>query len=102
MSNRSAFSSVWRWKVLSTRKPRRARSAAGCRASPSGTVPQRSSARSQVARVPGTPTETPLVTSSGVKLYGLPVAGSMNASCCIRAGAVSRPSMVRTFLLVAS
>jgi hypothetical protein len=47
--------------------------------------------------VPGTPTETPLVTSAGEKTYGLPVFGLMNASCGIAAGAVSRPSMVRTF-----
>jgi hypothetical protein len=59
-------------------------------------VPHLSRARSQVAGVPGVPTETPLVTSSGVKFHGFPVAGSMKASVGIVAGAVSRPSMVRT------
>ena len=52
--------------------------------------------------MPGTPTETPLVTRSGVKVYGSPVAGSMNASCFIAAGAVSRPSSVFTFPVFAS
>jgi homoserine kinase len=42
-------------------------SGAGSRASSRSKVPQRLSARSQVAGVPGTPTDTPLVTSSGVK-----------------------------------
>jgi hypothetical protein len=56
----------------------------------------------QVAGVPGTPTETPLVTRSGVKMYGCPVAGLMNASCSMAAGAVSRPSSVFTFFLFAS
>jgi hypothetical protein len=51
---------------------------------------------SQVAGVPGTPTETPLVTRSGKKGYGSPVAGSMNASRGMAAGAVSRPSIVDT------
>ena len=46
--------------------------------------------------MPGTPTDTPLVTRSGVKVYGLPVAGSMKASFGICFGAVSRPSSVFT------
>jgi hypothetical protein len=37
----------------------------GASISPSGFVPKRSSAVSQVAKVPGTPTETPDETSSG-------------------------------------
>jgi len=55
-----------------------------------------------VAGVPGTPTDTPLVTSSGVNRYGSPVEGSMNASCGIDFGAVSRPSIVCTRWLRAS
>ena len=67
-SKRTLFSSVcWR-NVGSTTKPWRATRIAGRKVRPSDIVPQRSSARCQVARVPGTPTETPLVTSSGVKL----------------------------------
>ncbi len=67
-SNRTLFSSVcWR-KVGSTTKPWRATWMAGRKVRPSDIVPQRSRARCQVARLPGTPTETPLVTSSGVKL----------------------------------
>ena len=99
---RSLLSSVcWR-NVSSTTNPLRARSIEGCSAFFSGQRPQRSSAVSQVAGVPGVPTETPLVTSSGVNRYGWPVSGSMKASCGIAAGAVSRPSSVCTLPLFAS
>ena len=66
--NRSALSSVCWLKVLSTLNPWRARSAAGASTSASDIDPQRSRAACQVAGVPGTPTETPLVTRSGVKV----------------------------------
>ena len=100
--NRSALSSVCWLKVWSTTNPRRARAAAGSSASAREIEPQRSRADCQVDGVPGTPTETPLVTRSGVNGYGCPVAGLMNASCVMAAGAVSRPSMVFTRLLFAS
>ena len=57
-------------------------------------VPQRFSAVSQVAGVPGTPTLSPLVYSSVRTGRGSPVAGSTKASRGIEAGAVSRPSSV--------
>ena len=66
-SNRSRLSSVWERKVSSTTKPRSASRVAGRSASRRERLPHWSSAESQVAGVPGTPTETPLVTSSGVK-----------------------------------
>ena len=66
--NRSALSVVCWLNVLSTTNPLRARLLAGASASAREIEPQRSSAACQVAGVPGTPTETPLVTSSGVKL----------------------------------
>ena len=65
--NRAALSSVcWR-NVLSTTKPRAASRVAGCSAFLRLRVPKRRSAWSHVAGVPGVPTETPLVTSCGVK-----------------------------------
>ena len=67
-ANRWAFSLVCRWKVRSTTNPRLARAIAGFRVLARLRVPQSRSARCQVARLPGVPTETPLVTSWGVKL----------------------------------
>ncbi len=67
-SKRTLLSSVcWR-NVSSTRKPLRATFVAGAIASARSRLPHLRSALSHVAGVPGTPTETPLVTSSGVKL----------------------------------
>lgn len=63
---RSWFATTWSWKVWSTTKPRAARRAAGASEALSEREPQRRSASDQVARVPGVPTETPLVTSSGL------------------------------------
>ncbi len=57
----------WR-NVSSTTKPREATLMAGASASAIDQVPHLSRARSQVAGVPGVPTETPLVTRSGVKV----------------------------------
>ena len=68
LANRFWLSAVCWWKVESTTKPRVASLVAGARAWPRLEVPQRRSAESHVASVPGVPTETPLVTSSGVKL----------------------------------
>ena len=62
-ANRAALSAVWSWKVWSTTKPRRATAAAGASELASERVPQRRSAVSQVAGVPGTPTDRPLVTA---------------------------------------
>ena len=62
--NRDSLAAVWSWKVWSTTKPSRASRAAGWIDVGRVRVPQRSSARCQVARVPGTPTETPLLTWS--------------------------------------
>jgi hypothetical protein len=65
----------------------------------SETVPQRSSAPSQLPGVPGTPTDSPLVTASS-KGIGWPF--STNESVRIRCGAVSRPSIPLTRLRRAS
>ena len=67
-ANRRWFSLVCRLNVESTWKPRSASRVAGFSAWPMPVVPQRFRAVSQVANDPGVPTETPLVTSSGVKL----------------------------------
>ncbi len=64
-SNRSRLSSTCWWNVSSTMKPRWASRMAGRSASSRSRVPHSSSAVSQVASVPGTPTATPLVTRSG-------------------------------------
>ncbi len=95
-AKRALLSSVWLRNVSSTTNPLRASSIDGASVRARERVPNRLSAESHVARVPGTPTATPDETSSGVNLYGLPVAGSMNASCVMPAGAVSRPSIVLT------
>ena len=78
-ANRALLSRVWLRKVWSTTNPRWARSSAGVRALPNESEPHWCSAESQVARVPGMPTETPEVTNCGKKLYGFPVAGSRKA-----------------------
>ena len=67
-ANRTLFSSVCLANVLSTLNPSVASLIAGFSASPRVQVPHRFIALSQVAGVPGTPTETPLVTRSGVKV----------------------------------
>ncbi len=67
-SKRALLSSVCLRKVASTTNPLRANRAAGRRVFASDCVPHLRSAVVQVFGVPGTPTETPLVTSSGVKL----------------------------------
>ena len=67
-AKRGWFSLVCSANVLSTRKPRSASLMAGLRVWPRVQLPHRRRALSHVAGVPGTPTETPLVTSSGVKL----------------------------------
>ncbi len=61
-------------------------------------MPHFRSAVRQVCGVPGTPTEMPLTRASW-NAYGSPVAGLTNASCCMLAGAASRPSMVCTLLV---
>lgn len=58
-------------------------------------MPNRRSAVSHWARVPGTPTPSPLVTASSNGI-ALPVAGSTKESSRIARGAVSRPSTVYT------
>ena len=63
-ANLSALASTWSAKVWSTSKPSRASSAAGRSSERSDRLPQRSRASSQVATVPGVPTDSPLVTSS--------------------------------------
>ena len=62
---------------------------------PSDRLPHRSAAASQVASVPGTPTDRPLTRASW-KAYGRPVAGSMKWVSVIVAGPASRPSIVCT------
>ena len=97
---RAALSWVCLAKVSSTTKPWSATRIAGCSTCAKLRVPQRSSACAQVAGVPGTPTDKPLVTASA-KGNGCPVAGSMKAVGRIAAGAVSRPSRVTTRWLAA-
>src|SRR6478735_8037988 len=84
LEKRSAFWAVWSWKVWSTTKPLAARRSAGLSAWLNDGVP-------------GTPTDRPELTAVA-KGYGWPVAGSMNALSVKDIGAVSRPSMVLTFL----
>ncbi len=67
-ANRSAFSDVCLLKVVSTTNPRRASWIAGFSDRARLRVPHFRNAFCQVASVPGVPTETPLVTSCGVKL----------------------------------
>ncbi len=66
--NRSLLSAVCSLKVVSTTKPRSASFVAGRSALPRLVEPHLSSAFSHVARVPGVPTETPLVTSAGLSV----------------------------------
>ena len=98
--NRASLSAVcWR-KVSSTTKPCRASRVAGCSASASESVPNSSSARSQVRGVPGVPTDSPLVRTDS-NGSGAPVA-SVRERAVIESGAVSRPSMLVTSPLSAS
>ncbi len=62
-------------------------------------MPHCSSATSQVAGVPGTPTERPEETASP---NGTGAPSSRKESACIACGAVSRPSMVCTSPVAAS
>ena len=61
---RASFPAVCSRKVSSTRKPRVASRIAGLSASLRDVVPNLSSAASQVASVPGTPTDSPEETTS--------------------------------------
>ena len=93
-SKRGSFSAVCSRKVSSTTNPRAASRAAGSSSRRRLRLPHRSSAVSQVASVPGTPTDRPLVTSSA----------KVNPSKAVRgidSGAVSRPSIVVTRPLAA-
>ena len=107
-AKRAWLASVWSRKVWSTVNPFVARRMAGCNVSRRDSVPKRSSAASQVASVPGTPTERPDDTASangyptpnGVVGDTLP--GITKASLGMSAGAVSRPSIVVTSPVAAS
>jgi hypothetical protein len=66
-----------------------------------GLEPKRFATACQVAGVPGTPTESPLVTAVA-KAYGWPVDGSTKMSGRNAAGPVSRPSIVETRCVRAS
>ncbi|RBL85226.1 hypothetical protein DDE05_18525 [Streptomyces cavourensis] len=98
-AKRAWLAAVCERKVSSTTKPSRARRSAGFSSVRRDLVPQASSARSQVAGVPGAPTERPLVTPSSNGM-GLPSSRKREASAL--RGAVSRPSMVRTVRFFAS
>ncbi len=90
---RSWLASVWARKVASTVNPSRASFSAGLRRWPSERLPQASRAFFQVAGVPGTPTERPLVWPSA---NGMGAPFSWKSSAVAVLGAVSRPSMVCT------
>src|SRR5690348_9998765 len=81
---------IWLWNVASTANPRSATLAAGASDAARDRVPHRRSASCQVSRVPGTPTETPLIRACW-NVYPAPVAGSTKAFSCIDIGAASRP-----------
>lgn len=99
--NRCWFIAVSARNWSSTTKLSSASRMAGSNAVASVMVPQPRSACSQVAAVPGTPTDKPeLTTWSNGSLP--PVAGSRNASGFIAAGAVSRPSKECTWRVRAS
>ncbi len=100
-AKRSALAAVWSWKVWSTVNPLSASSAAGCISWWNFCVPKVLAAFSHSAGVPGVPMDSPEVTAVA-KGYGVPVAGSTNAWSVKDFGAVSRPSMVLTFLVFAS
>ena len=67
----------------------------------SDSVPWSRNALAHRAGVPGTPIDSPEFTTV-LKSIALPVAGSVKVLSVNVAGAVSRPSMVETFLLRAS
>ncbi|CAO0834543.1 hypothetical protein SMICM17S_10350 [Streptomyces microflavus] len=98
-ANRAWLEAVWERKVPSTTKPSRARRSAGFNSVRRDLEPQVSSARSQVAGVPGVPTPRPLVTPSSNGM-GLPFSRKRAASAL--RGAVSRPSIVCTVRFLAS
>jgi hypothetical protein len=100
-SNRNAFSRTCSRKVPVTGKPCRATRSAGRSAAARLIVPQSRSACCQVISVPGTPTDSPLVTATG-NASGWPVAGSVNSDGPALAGVVSRPSIVDTWRVRAS
>jgi hypothetical protein len=94
-ANRAAFAVTWSWNVWSTTKPRSATLIAGWSSRATGLEPKRLATACQVAGVPGTPTESPLVIAVA-EGYGWSVAGSMKMSGRNAAGPVSRPSTVET------
>ena len=94
LPKRSAFWAVCSWKFSSTTKPRAAIRSAGRSNRCRSIVPNSSAAVSHVARVPGTPTDFPELTTVA-KSRGSPPS-SRNSSSVNVAGAVSRPSIVRT------
>lgn len=99
--NRFRFICCSLFICLPMTKPRSASWAAGSSTEARLMVPQLRSARSHSAGVPGTPTDSPELTTSS-NPSALPVAGSVNESGRIAAGAVSRPSMVCTWRVLAS
>ena len=100
LRNRSALAAVWSRKVWSTTKPFSASFSAGFSSSPSRHVPSVRAASSHSRGVPGVPTDRPESTTAW-KTSGVPL-GFWKTVGVKDFGAVSRPSIVETFLALAS